>query len=258
MERRPRTALMPNGSPIRLAAGAHSSPDQGVCVVELASLLAREDFSDRPQCVCPVIGAFLRGWNDRAPHAERQRLGPYAARIVGSRADAGVTRERRDLCLRWAGAQHGKSSPGGAAKRLGARLRVAAACGAIAAVRLNEGAGDYAARIAAARGDEGAPFELLEALLALGQPAPVPPIAVATRSDRRPVRAGHGQARLNGRGAPAIAPDAGSAPGANGNGYGNGSGNGNGNGYRPRDADAPPARPETSPLETPLAGPRST
>jgi hypothetical protein len=128
----------------------------------------------------------------------------------------------------------------------------------IAAVRLNEGAGDYAARIAAARGDERATFELLEALLALGQPAPAPPFAVAVRNGRRPVHSGKGQARLNGRDAPAIAPNAGSASGANGNGYGNGSGNGNGNGYRRHDADAPPARPETSPSETRLAGPRST
>ena len=45
-------------------------------MVELASLIAQEEFSDRPRCVCPVIGAFLRGWNDRAPYAERQRLGP--------------------------------------------------------------------------------------------------------------------------------------------------------------------------------------
>jgi hypothetical protein len=228
-----------------------------VCVVELASLLAREDFSDRPRCVCPVIGAFLRGWNDRAPHAQRQRLGPYAARIVGSRGDTGVTRERRNLCLQWAGAYRGASAAPGATARLGARLRVAAACGLVAAARPNEGAGDYAARIAAARGDEEATFELLEALLALGQPLPAPPFAVAARNGRRTDRASNGQAALNGR--RAIAPNESGAASlngngsANGNGYGNG--NGNGNGYGRRVADAPEARPGTSPSEA-LTGPK--
>lgn len=260
MGRRPRTALMPDGTPVRLAAGAHSSPDEGVCVVELACLIANEDFSDRPRCVCPVVGAFLRGWNDRAPHAQRQRLGPYAARIVGSRSSPRVTRERRDLCLEWAGAYRGKGARGAAA-RLGSRLRVAAACGLVAATRLNEGAGDYAARIAAARGGEEAAFELLEALLALGEQLwPVDRVAAAVRNGRRPVRAVNGQASHDGHPRPAIAPNAG--PGANGNGYVNENGNDayghrNGNGYRPRDADAPVGHPASSPSEAVLTGPES-
>ncbi len=79
-------AVIAGDIPVRLTAGGHSSPREGVCVVELASLIAREEFSDRPRCVCPVIGAFLRGWNDRAPYAERQRLSPHAA------ADRGLAR----------------------------------------------------------------------------------------------------------------------------------------------------------------------
>ena len=138
----PETTLTPEGRAVRLTPGAHSSPQQGVCVVELASVIAKERFSDRPRCVCPVIGAFLRGWNDRAPYAQRQRLGPYAARIVGSRGISRVTRERRDICLQWAGAELAH----GAARRLwsrsGMRVRIAVFCGLRAAVRLSEGAGD--------------------------------------------------------------------------------------------------------------------
>ena len=190
--RRTELALMPDGTPTRLAPGAHSSPDQGVCVVELASLLAREEFGDRPRCVCPVIGALLRGWNDRAPHAERQRLGPYAARIVGSRADRRVTRERRDICLEWAGVDLGHGGARGLAARLVARLRIAVFCGLRAAVRSHEGAGDYAARIAAARGEQERAFELLEILLATG--AERPPVGVqnpAAGNGHRPVTNGH-------------------------------------------------------------------
>ena len=49
---------------VRLRRGKHASPEKGVCVMELASMLAGEPFSDRPQAVCPVIGAYLRSYND--------------------------------------------------------------------------------------------------------------------------------------------------------------------------------------------------
>jgi hypothetical protein len=180
--------------PIRLSPGAHSSPEQGVCVVELASVLAKEKFSDRPRCVCPVIGAFLRGWNDRATHAERQRLTPYAARIVGSRGGRQVTRARRDLCLEWAGADLTHGTVRRALARAGMRLRIAVYCSVDAALRLNEGAGDYASRVAAVRGDAEAALELLESLLAVGMPAPEGPGASAV------VLNGNGQGPANGNG----------------------------------------------------------
>ena len=150
---------MPDGTPVRLAPGTHSSPHEGVCVVELASLIADEKFSDRPRCVCPVIGAFLRGWNDRAPHVERQRLGPYAPRIVGSRSNRRVTRQRRDICLEWAGADLSHGGVRGLLSRARMRVRIAVFCGLGAAVRLNEGAGDYTSRVALARGDPERAFD---------------------------------------------------------------------------------------------------
>jgi hypothetical protein len=204
-------AVMPDGTPIRLAPGSHSSPREGVCVVELASVIGEEEFSDRPRCVCPVIGAFLRGWNDRAPHAERQRLGPYAARIVGSRGSPRVARERRDICLEWAGAA-GADLGHGVVRRLwsrvGMRLRIAVFCGLGAIVHPNEGAGDYAARIAAARGDAERAFELLDTLLATGKEQR-PDQSAATIN-------GNGHARVKGNGRPAIAPHG--PPEVNGNG----------------------------------------
>ena len=160
--------LIPGGRRVRLAPGRHDSPREGVCVIELASLLAGEEFSDRPRCVCVVLASFLRGWNDRAPHAKRQRLAPYAARVVGSRASRRVTIERRDRCLEWAGATMRR----GPIRRLFSlarfRLRIAVLCGLRAALRLNQGAGDYAARVAIARGSPEDAFRLLEALLAIG------------------------------------------------------------------------------------------
>jgi hypothetical protein len=202
MSARRKTARMPDGTPIRLAPGAHSSPREGVCVVELASVMANEEFSDRPRCVCPVIGAFLRGWNDRAGHAERQRLAPYAGRIVGSRDASSVTRQRRDICLEWAGANltHGPARRFLTRARM--RIRIAVFCGVGAAVRLNEGAGDYASRVAASRGDTEGAFELLEMLLAAGERRPPRPPPLVLDAEAHPSVNGNGRPDGDGRPAP--------------------------------------------------------
>jgi hypothetical protein len=145
-------------------------------VVELASIIGGEDFSDRPQCVCEVIGAYLRSWNDRLGHAERQRLRPYAQRVVGSRSDPATTALRRDVCLVAAGA----TFHGGTLRRMLARaqlrLRIAWLVGLRSALHLNEGAGEYAARLTFARDGADRAFALLDVLLMIGSP----------EGDRRP------------------------------------------------------------------------
>ena len=39
---------------VKLSRGAHESPAEGACVIELASMLAGEEFSDDPVSACPV------------------------------------------------------------------------------------------------------------------------------------------------------------------------------------------------------------
>jgi hypothetical protein len=246
-----RDSALPDRLEVRLTAGAHSSPRQGVCVVELASLIANEEFSDRPRCVCPVIGAFLRGWNDRAPYAQRQRLGPYAARIVGSRRGPAVTRERRDVCLRWAGEDGTHGGVRGLFSWAGSMARIATFCGPGAVLRPNEGAGDYAARVAMARGDLEATFGLLETLLATGEeerPGPAP--VDAAGNGHAPVN-GNGHAPVNGNG---------HAP-VNGNGHapvnGNGLLAGAGNGVPTINRTGPKANGEPDPADASGQGARS-
>src|SRR5436309_9334180 len=91
-----------NYQTVRLARGRHLSPDQAVCVLELASMLAHEPFSDHPQSVCPVIGAFLRAYNDRLDDHWRQDLYAYAAKVVGTRSTAAIERQRAWMCREWA------------------------------------------------------------------------------------------------------------------------------------------------------------
>jgi hypothetical protein len=84
---------------VSLARGKHASPRAGACVMELASMLAGEEFTDRPAGVCPVVGAFLRAYNDAVDDRRRQDLYGYASAAVGTRASAAVTRRRAQRCV---------------------------------------------------------------------------------------------------------------------------------------------------------------
>jgi hypothetical protein len=86
---------------VRLSAGKHSSPEEGACVMELASLLAGESFTDHPACVCPVIGSFLRAYNDSVGDERRQDLYGYVSMVVGSVASAEVERARAERLVGW-------------------------------------------------------------------------------------------------------------------------------------------------------------
>jgi hypothetical protein len=58
-----------------LKSGGHSDIRQGACVMEAVAYVAGEPWSDHPECVCPVLGAFMRAWNDGLPSdADRARL----------------------------------------------------------------------------------------------------------------------------------------------------------------------------------------
>ena len=74
---------------IQLGAGSHNPPNGefDACVMEMTSYLAGEDWSDSPECVSPVIAAFMRRWNDDLDDKGRQMLKPYAVKVIGTRDD---------------------------------------------------------------------------------------------------------------------------------------------------------------------------
>jgi hypothetical protein len=86
---------------VRLSRGKHSSKEKGACVMELASMLAGEPFSDHPRSVCPVIAALLRAYNDSVDDERRQELYPYAAKVVGSRGSRSLERARAQQVIEW-------------------------------------------------------------------------------------------------------------------------------------------------------------
>jgi len=64
---------------------SRGDPDRmKLCVMSLVALLAAEPHSDRPRCASPVIAAFARPINDAMDRSTRQRLRPFAPRIVGT------------------------------------------------------------------------------------------------------------------------------------------------------------------------------
>ncbi len=87
---------------IKLAKGKHSSPSSGACVMELASMLAGELFTDHPTSVSPAIAGFLRAYNDSVDDVRRQDLYACAAKVVGSRATPAVELARSRRLQQWA------------------------------------------------------------------------------------------------------------------------------------------------------------
>jgi hypothetical protein len=125
---------MPSHQTIRLSVGRHRSPHAGACVMELASMLADEPFSDRSGTVSPVIGALLRTYNDGLDDERRQDLIPVAPAIVGTAGPRALESERATRCLRFA-RELGGALPRGRAALGMATPEAAGTWAALAALR---------------------------------------------------------------------------------------------------------------------------
>ena len=89
-------------SKLRLSAGTHASPDDGACPMELVSWIAGEQWSDQPQCACPVIATFIRAWNDALHEGTRTALLlPLVPRLVGTRANGEIELRRALMAADW-------------------------------------------------------------------------------------------------------------------------------------------------------------
>jgi hypothetical protein len=142
---------------VRLSAGGHSHAGAGMCVMELASVLAGEAFNAYPESVCPVTAMFLRYYNDLLDDRRRQELIPYAAHIVGTRADSRTEARRARMCRRWVAR----------IARPGLRHRPVWTLLGLRRGQRNDAAAAYAALVAAASPDYHDPaLRLLDRLIA--------------------------------------------------------------------------------------------
>jgi hypothetical protein len=98
----PSASAPTNYQTIRLGPGRRKSPGQVVCVMELASMLAGERFSDRPRTVCAMIAALLRAYNDGIDDERRTDLYRCAANAVGTRVDPALQQRRERFAIHWA------------------------------------------------------------------------------------------------------------------------------------------------------------
>ena len=70
---------------VELVSGSIGDPGQGrMCLMSLVAFLAGEPHSDAPGCASPVVQAFAVLVNDHMPRPARQRLKPFAPRIIGT------------------------------------------------------------------------------------------------------------------------------------------------------------------------------
>jgi len=87
-----------------LSSGSHAENNRGeLCAMEMVAYLAREPWSDAPACTCPVIGAFVRSWNDALPcDADRDRLlKPLLLQLIGTRSTPEIAGRRSYMALDW-------------------------------------------------------------------------------------------------------------------------------------------------------------
>ena len=90
---------------VTLGSGAALYPDMaaGMCAMEAAAYIAGEPWSDHPKCVCPVLGAFMRSWNDGLKsNAERDRLLlPLVPKLIGTRGSKALEVRRATMACDW-------------------------------------------------------------------------------------------------------------------------------------------------------------
>jgi hypothetical protein len=77
-----------------LSAGSHDAEHGEACVMEYVSLLAGEEWSDRPDCTHPLLAHEARTTNDLLRDSDRSRLVPLIGRLFGTTDDSPELRAR--------------------------------------------------------------------------------------------------------------------------------------------------------------------
>lgn len=85
---------------IDLKKGSHSTPDDGMCLMEATAFLVGEQHSDNPNCVSPVLGTFGRNLNDVLSDDLRQNLKALIPSLPGT-ANDGCDGRRSYRALNW-------------------------------------------------------------------------------------------------------------------------------------------------------------
>lgn len=86
---------------VTLSRGSHTSPEQGMCFMEMAAWFAGEEHSDKPACVSPSLGVLGIHLNDTMPERLRDTiLKPMIPHVVGTADGKAESRRAEYICLR--------------------------------------------------------------------------------------------------------------------------------------------------------------
>jgi hypothetical protein len=69
---------------VELVSGLGESGGNRMCIMALVARLAGEGHTDSPACASPLVRAYAIPINDHMPRRVRQRLKPFAPRILGT------------------------------------------------------------------------------------------------------------------------------------------------------------------------------
>lgn len=95
---------------LRLKKGSYPSCADGNCAMEAVVDYRRHvlgvtdaTWTDADPTVCPVIGIFMRNWNDALPDEDTRTrlLGAFIPRIIGTKSTPEVEKARSMLALDW-------------------------------------------------------------------------------------------------------------------------------------------------------------
>lgn len=89
-----------------LQSGSHPTEKDAMCVMEAVAYVAGEEWSDHPQCACPIItNAAIRLNDSICWDAQRDALlRPLIPLLIGTRSTPAVEKRRADLALSRVGA----------------------------------------------------------------------------------------------------------------------------------------------------------
>ena len=87
---------------VRLLPGSHDPNDDDMCIMEAVAYVTHKKWTDHPPCVCPVLGAFMRAWNDGLPDDERtDLLKPFIPRLINTRGSRALEQRRATMAADW-------------------------------------------------------------------------------------------------------------------------------------------------------------
>lgn len=76
-----------------LSKGAHKTPKDGACIMEMVSYVSGDEWTDMPACTDPLIAKIAQIVNDSLSNKDRHLILPYFDRLFNTRFDQNTQQE---------------------------------------------------------------------------------------------------------------------------------------------------------------------